>query len=159
MINTLARTAGLVLALLASSATWSQTVQEHVHGKSHEVMPFDVAKTVHVFRMTEDGGVQRVVVRGKDRDARQIALIRQHLEHEAMQFQMGNFGDPAQLHGQSMPGLAELHAGAAAIKVAYKQLPDGGEIDFSTSDIKLVTAIHRWFGAQLSEHGADAKAE
>jgi hypothetical protein len=23
----------------------------------------------------------------------------------------------------------------------------------------LLTALHRWFGAQLSEHGADAKAE
>jgi len=25
--------------------------------------------------------------------------------------------------------------------------------------LSILTAIHRWFGAQLSEHGADAKAE
>lgn len=30
---------------------------------------------------------------------------------------------------------------------------------FSTQDRHLLTAIHRWFGAQLSEHGADARAE
>ena len=33
----------------------AQTVQEQVHGHGHEVMPFDLAKTVHIFRMTEDG--------------------------------------------------------------------------------------------------------
>jgi hypothetical protein len=38
-------------------------------------------------------------------------------------------------------------------------LSDGAEITFKTTDPHLLTAIHRWFGAQLSEHGADAKAE
>jgi hypothetical protein len=41
----------------------------------------------------------------------------------------------------------------------YSDLPDGAEITFKTTDPQLLTAIHRWFGAQLSEHGADAKAE
>jgi hypothetical protein len=27
------------------------------------------------------------------------------------------------------------------------------------TDLRLLTALHRWFGAQLSEHGADARAE
>jgi len=27
------------------------------------------------------------------------------------------------------------------------------------NDRRLVTALHRWFGAQLSEHGADAEIE
>jgi hypothetical protein len=58
-----------------------------------------------------------------------------------------------------MPGLSELQAGASHIKVTYTALPDGAELAFSTEDRRLLTAIHRWFGAQLSEHGADAKAE
>ena len=41
---------------------------------------------------------------------------------------------------------------------AYRPLAAGGEIRFKTSDIRLITAIHRWFGAQLPEHGADAQA-
>jgi hypothetical protein len=159
VIHAMSRTAGVVLAVLVSAAAGAQTVQQHVHSHAHEVMPFDMASTLHIFRMTEEGGVQRVVMKANASDARQVALIRQHLEHEAMQFQAGDFSDPAQLHGASMPGLAELRAGAAAIKVSYKPLPDGAEIVFRTKDIKLVTAIHRWFGAQLSEHGADARAE
>jgi hypothetical protein len=36
------------------------------------------------------------------------------------------------------------------------ELPHGAQITFITSDLKLITALHRWFGAQLSDHGADA---
>jgi hypothetical protein len=58
-----------------------------------------------------------------------------------------------------MPGLSDLQAGAARIKVSYSPLPSGAEITFETTDRHLLTAIHRWFGAQLSEHGADATSE
>jgi len=58
-----------------------------------------------------------------------------------------------------MPGLRELEEGARRMEITYRPLPNGGEIRFRARDIKLVTAVHRWFGAQLSEHGADARAE
>lgn len=59
------------LDLLAASAwlaAWAclasaQTQQEHVHNSAHNVMPFEMTKTIHIFRMTEQGGVQRVVIR------------------------------------------------------------------------------------------------
>jgi hypothetical protein len=35
-------------------------------------------------------------------------------------------------------------------------LPDGARITFKAPEINLITAVHCWFGAQLSEHGADA---
>jgi hypothetical protein len=89
----------------------------------------------------------------------QIARIQQHLEHEAARFQSGDFSDPAVLHGEKMPGLKELNAGAARLKITYAALPMGAEIRFETDDIHLQTAIHRWFGAQLSDHGADAVSE
>jgi len=88
--------------LAASTLTAAQTPQEHVHGHGHDVMPFDLARTVHVFRMTDDGGIQKVVVRGESPQPQQVAMIQHHLALEA---------------------------------------------------------VHRWFGAQLSEHGADARAE
>jgi len=122
------------------------------------VMPFDTSKTIHFFRMTESGGVERVV--SKDPDARdQVALIQQHLQHEAARFRSGDYSDPAALHGATMPGLNELQSGAPSIKISYAPLPAGAQITFETADVHLLTAIHRWFGAQLSEHGADAKAE
>ena len=125
---------------------------------SHTVMPFEMEKTIHVFRMTEQGGVMQVVTRN-DSASDQVPLIRQHLQHEAAKFGKGNFADPANLHGTAMPGLKELQDSAGKVDVRYHELPNGAEIGFSTADAHLLTAIHRWFGAQLSEHGADARAE
>jgi hypothetical protein len=153
----LSRAVVLFLAL-GCSLTVAQTRQEHVHHMGSGVMPFDLAKTTHIFRMTESGGVQRVIA--NDATAKdQIALIQQHLKHEAEAFQRGNYSDPATLHGADMPGLKELEAGAKQVKVSYSALPAGAEITFKTSNRRLLTAIHRWFGAQLSEHGADARSE
>jgi len=136
----------------------AQTKQEHVHHMGHGVMPFDLARTTHIFRMTEAGGVERVVVKDPD-DEDQVALIQQHLRHEAEAFRRGDYSDPASLHGPDMPGLKDLEAGATRIRISYSALPIGAELSFETTDLHLVTAIHRWFGAQLSEHGADATSE
>jgi len=88
------------LMLFSGACLPAETPQAHVHNTAHNVMPFDMSRTVHAFRMTETGGVQSVTAKDPG-DSEQIALIRLH----------------------------------------------------------LLTAIHRWFGAQLSEHGADAKAK
>lgn len=148
----------IVFLLLINGSVIAQTQQRHVHDMAHGVMPFDVAKTVHNFKMTDSGGVERVVVKDK-RDTDQVILIQQHLRKEAGRFQHGDYSDPAMLHGSNMPGLRELELGAKAVKVLYSELPDGAEISFKTTNLHLVTAIHRWFGAQLSEHGSDAKPE
>ena len=126
-----------------------------VHEMGGTVMPFALDSTKHVFEMTATGGVQDVVARNPG-DSAQIRLVRQHLRHEAMQFGNGDFSDPMSLHGKDMPGLKELSEGAGKVHVEYSDLADGGRITFTTSDVALLTALHRWFGAQLSDHGADA---
>ena len=40
-----------------------QTRQGHIHEMGQTVMPFDLKKTTHVFRMTDKGGVQSVLVK------------------------------------------------------------------------------------------------
>jgi hypothetical protein len=132
--------------------------QANVHANAHEVMPFEIGKVEHVFRMSETGGAMRVVLRDAA-DTDQLDPIRTHLKEQAGRFAAGDFGAPSHLHGPAMPGLAELTAGAANVRVVYAELPDGAEIRFEASDIATITAIHRWFGAQLSEHAADARAE
>ena len=134
------------------------TTQQRVHTMSHEVMPFDMSKTLHIFSMTEQGGVQKVIARD-EADAQQVTLIREHLQHEATAFQKGDFADPGHLHGTSMSGLADVQARAADIRVTYSEIPGGAAITFEAKDLHAITAIHRWFGAQLSEHGGDAKSE
>lgn len=147
-----------ILMLVACAHAGAQTPQDQVHGHAHAVMPFDISKTVHIFTMTESGGIERVIVRDP-RDAAQVTLVRQHLRKEAERFGKGDYSDPAALHGAQMPGLRDLQAGAKRISVSYAALPEGAQITFKTADRHLLTAIHRWFGAQLSEHGADARAE
>jgi len=156
----LQRSHRLVAILMTVGCTlgWAQTQQEHVHQMGPSVMPFDLAKTTHIFQMTESGGVERVIVRDATAED-QVALIQKHLQHEAKAFQRGDYSDPASLHGADMPGLRDLEAGAGWIKVSYAALPNGAEISFETTDLHLLTAIHRWFGAQLSEHGSDARSE
>jgi hypothetical protein len=146
------------IALFNVASLNAQTKLERVHNMAHSVMPFDMAKTMHIFKMTESGGVQMVVVKDLGY-VNQIKLIQHHLHMESEKFQHGDYSDPASLHGADMPGLKELEIGASSIKVSYTALPNGAEITFETSDLHLLTALHRCFGAQLSEHGADARAE
>lgn len=157
----LSRTTLFIVILVASAAmpiSAQITQQERVHHMSSDVMPFDVSKAMHIFRMTEDGGVERVIAK-EPAVGEIIVKIQQHLQHEAEQFQKGDYADPANLHGAEMPALKELQERASQIKVSYLALPNGAEITFSTRDLHALTAVHRWFGAQLSEHGADARPE
>jgi hypothetical protein len=49
-----------------------------------------------------------------------------------------------------------LKAGTAKLDIRYTALPDGAQIRYTAKDSKLVTALHRWFDAQLSDHGDHA---
>jgi hypothetical protein len=129
---------------------------DEVAKRGSVVMPFDLGKTTHLFTKTEKGGLQQVVVK-KSPDAGQVQLIRKHLSKIAAQFRLGDFSGPAKIHGDDMPGLTVLRtAKPGQINIAYKELPNGAEIDFSTDIPSLVEAIHAWFDAQLSDHARHA---
>jgi hypothetical protein len=132
--------------------------QEEVAEQGAAVMPFDLERTTHRFAKTGSGGIQTVVADDPD-DATQRSLIREHLRHEAEEFRQGRFTDPARIHGQEMPGLAALRDSAGRIEVVYADTPDGARITYSTGEARLVTALHAWFDAQLSDHGGHATAE
>jgi hypothetical protein len=131
--------------------------QEVVAERGRTVMPFDLEQTTHHFAPTETGGVQDVVADQAD-DAKQVDLIRTHLQQEAKAFGRGDFGDPAQIHGESMAGLAELQEGYERIEVRYRERPDGASLSYTTDEPALVDALHDWFEAQLSDHGDHAEA-
>ncbi len=119
------------------------------------VMPFDLERTTHSFTAAADGGRQQVVA-DDPTDGEQVALIRTHLQVEATKFQRGDFSDPAAIHGDGMPGIAELRQGYAQIDVAYSALADGAEIRYTTSDPAMVAALQAWFQAQRGDHGGHA---
>ncbi|HEY1012217.1 MAG TPA: hypothetical protein VGE07_05880 [Herpetosiphonaceae bacterium] len=150
----------LVVIGVAGWVAWtrgpaSTTRQTEVRARGQSVMPFDLDQTQHTFTTTATGGVETVVARDPANQG-QIALIQEHLAHEARQFAAGTFTDPAAIHGADMSGLAALSAGASAIRFDYVPLPTGGQITYTTSDQALITALHAWFGAQVTDHGHDA---
>ncbi|QYX81849.1 aspartate carbamoyltransferase [Streptomyces akebiae] len=130
--------------------------QEAVAARGRTVMPFDIEETTHHFTPTGTGAVQDVVADQPD-DEKQIALIRTHLKQEAKAFGQGDFGDPAQIHGDNMPGLATLQEGYERIEVRYKDRTDGATLTYTTDEPALVAALHDWFEAQLSDHGDHAE--
>lgn len=150
---------GTLAATGAFGSGWvspQEVRHERVAEKGSAVMPFDLEATTHVFEKTGNGGVQKVVADDPG-DARNVAAIREHLREEAAAFSRGEFSDPASIHGEDMPGLSELEAGADRIEVSYEELPDGARIVLESDDPGLVGAVHEWFDAQLSDHGDDAE--
>jgi hypothetical protein len=153
----------LALALtLAAGVAAAQTAdasrQADVARRGADVMPFSLAATQHVFTKTSDGGTQRVIAR-KASDTAQVKLVREHLREIEAQFRRGDFAGPAHIHGENMPGLAELKAAQPGeIAIRYRDVPAGGELAYRTANPALVTALHAWFDAQLSDHGHDAMA-
>jgi len=88
-----------------------------------------------------------------------VSLTRLHLKEIRDQFLKGDYSGPTRIHGQDMPGLAELKAAAPGqIAITYTDITGGAELSYKTADAALVSALHRWFDAQLSDHGKDAMA-
>jgi hypothetical protein len=131
--------------------------QAEVSQRGKDVMPFSLSATTttHIFTKNAEGGVQRVVA--KNSSNAQVKLIRQHLQEIRQQFLKGDFSGPAHIHGQDMPGLVELtEAKPGQVDIDYKDVKGGAQLTYKTKDASLVAALHKWFDAQLSDHGKDA---
>ncbi|MFC9894776.1 hypothetical protein ACFVMC_13890 [Nocardia sp. NPDC127579] len=135
-----------------------QSSERHaeVAAKGQQVMPFDLNRTTHQFTKSATGGVQSVTA-DDPADTEQITLIRGHLTEAAAGFGHGDYGDPAAIHGTGMPGLRELQQGHTRIEIRYAETPAGAQITYTSSDPSLVTALHTWFDAQVSDHGSHAE--
>lgn len=129
--------------------------QAEIARMGSQVMPFDLEATTHEFAPLPNGGLQTVTA-DNPADRQQIELIQSHLQEESIKFQRGDFSDPAKIHGEDMPGLDRLQAGASDIDVQYTPLANGGQIRYVTEKADLVSAIHDWFSAQRSDHGHHA---
>jgi hypothetical protein len=147
---------GLVLG--AAFAAEPSTRQQEVAQKGATVMPFDVHNSTHVFQKNATGGLQQVLAKDpKDEDL--VAAIRMHLEMEAARFGTGDYSDPMKIHGMAMPGVQYLsHVKPGQIAITYREVPAGATVDYVGKDASTVDAIHKWFDAQLADHGSDATA-
>lgn len=134
----------------------SEARLDEVAERGRHVMPFNLEQTTHIFSKTAQGGLQQVIVKDPNNTA-QIKLIRQHLAKISTEFEQGDFSSPAKIHGDAMPGLAALcQAKPGEIAVAYKELPNGAEINYASKVPALTQAIQQWIDAQLSDHARHA---
>lgn len=153
----------VALGLLAVFPSFAQSAhpadeqrQAEVAKRGSDVMPFDLAATTHIFTKAKDGGTQVVIAKDNANSA-QVKLVRAHLHDIQQKFQKGDFSAPSHIHGNDMPGLAELEAAKPGqISISYRDVKGGAELRYRTPDASLVAALHRWFDAQLSDHGPDA---
>jgi hypothetical protein len=158
MKHTVLRIALALAAILPLVGHAAEGRQAEVAKRGADVMPFSLEATTHIFTKTAAGGTQRVVAKDAA-DVAQVRLVRQHLREIEAQFRKGDFSAPAHIHGNDMPGLAQLKAAKpGAISIDYKDVAGGAELAYRTANPKLVSSLHAWFDAQLSDHGADAMA-
>jgi hypothetical protein len=143
-----------LLAACAAHPAASPGRLAEVRARGAVVMPFDLARTHHEFAQRPDGGVQTVTANDAG-DSVQVRLIREHLALEAARFSRGDFADPMAIHGHAMPGVAELRAGAGRIRVEAAEIAGGGRIRYTTAEPALLAALHRWFDAQVMDHGSN----
>lgn len=154
----------VLLLLLAGSDIAAPAIaadsqrQQDVRQAGAEVMPFSLDQTQHVFEKNDAGGVQRVLLRGTTNEE-QRQMIRAHLRQIAESFAARDFDKPSHIHGDNMPGLAQLKAAKAGeLEVIYSELPQGAQIIYRSAAPQIIAAIHRWFDAQLADHGNDASS-
>lgn len=133
-----------------SAAADSGFAALQARGRLH--MGVDQYTSTHRFDALPDGG--RIELQRDNGDARDVATIRAHLRAIADAFARGDFGTPAAVHAQEVPGTAVMAARRAAIRYAYRDLPRGGEVRITTSDPRALEAIHAFMAFQRGDHRA-----
>jgi len=146
----------VAISLSTALAAAPTARQQEVAQKGAMVMPFNIKNSTHVFQKNQSGGIQQVVAKDpNDKDL--IAAIRSHLEMEADRFGKGDYSYPMKIHGMGMPGVQYLsHIKPGQIAITYRNVPAGAAVDYVGRDAATVDAIHKWFDAQLDDHGEDA---
>jgi hypothetical protein len=122
---------GFLVAILLAGASVqarepaSEEKLDEVEQRGAQVMPFDLEQTRHFFMKTDKDGLQQVVAK-ESSNTEQLKLIQAHVRRIPRQFSRGNFADPAKIHSDEMPGLADLRAAApGAIEIEYEKLTNG----------------------------------
>lgn len=123
-----------------------------LQARGHQAMGVDQYTSTHRFDALPDGG--RIELQRDTDDAEGVATIRAHLRSIADAFSRGEFGTPAFVHGQAVPGTEVMAARRAAIRYEYRDLPRGGEVRITTADARAVAAIHDFMAFQRGDHRA-----
>jgi hypothetical protein len=123
--------------------------------RGEQAMGVDQSTSTHVFDALPDGG--RIELQRDVNDPAGVARIREHLQHIAHTFTVGDFSTPAFVHLQEVPGTAVLAAKREVIRYTYRELPRGGELRIVTQDAQALQAIHEFMSFQRQHHRAGGR--
>lgn len=121
-------------------------------GADARAMGVDQYTSVHLFDALPDGG--RVELQRAADDSAGVAQIRRHLRTIAEAFADGNFGTPAFVHAQKVPGTQVMAAKRSLIAYTVRDLPRGAELRITTHDTTAIAAVHAFMAFQRMDHHA-----
>jgi hypothetical protein len=134
------------IALLVAALTFPG---QHAHAQGG--MDFDQAKTVHHFRLAEDGGAIEIEVRrASDEDLRDT--VRMHLRHIAQEFAAGDFDKPLATHGEAPAGVTDLIRLEDAVAYTFENMKNGGRVRIRAAGREARNAVHAFLRYQIREH-------
>ena len=114
-------------------------------------MGFSHEKTVHHFRLLQDGGsIEAIATNPSDATSRQEIL--EHLQHIATMFSQGNFNAPMLIHARMPPGVPTMKKLRHKIRYQVEELPAGARVRVSSQNPKAITAIHAFLKFQIRDH-------
>jgi hypothetical protein len=123
-----------------------------LQARGQQAMGVDQYTSTHRFDALPDGG--RIELQRDTDDPEGVGTIRAHLRAIAGAFARGDFGTPAVVHAQPVPGTEVMAAHRASIRYEYRDLPHGGEVRITTEDADALRAIHAFMAFQRGDHHA-----
>jgi hypothetical protein len=121
------------------------------HAHTQGGMDFDQDKTVHHFRLAQDGGAIEIEVR----DPGNVVLrdtVRMHLRHIAQAFAAGNFDKPFATHGETPDGVPDLGRLKDGIGYSFEAMKNGGRVRIRAAGQAARRAVHAFLRYQIREH-------
>ena len=67
-------------------------------------------------------------------------------------FGEGNFATPMVVHQTKVPGTEAMAAAKSLITYRYRETPQGGRVDITTTDPVALKAVHEFLRFQITDH-------
>ncbi|MGA7916557.1 MAG: hypothetical protein WCA00_15085 [Candidatus Acidiferrales bacterium] len=135
------------------NAPQDKTTEQHcaMMQRGDQAMGFSHENSTHHILLYKDGGAIEVTANQASDTATRDA-IRQHLQHIAKMFSVGNFDVPAFIHGQNPPGTAVMKSHADQIAYRYEEIARGARVRITTTEPEALSAVHAFLRYQITDH-------
>jgi hypothetical protein len=121
------------------------------HTQTPGGMDFDQSKTVHHFRLAEDGGAIEIEVRRAGDEALR-ETVRTHLRHLSQELAAGNFDKPFATHGETPAGVPDMVRLKNRITYSFENMDHGGRVSIRAAGQEARNAVHVFLRYQIREH-------